>query len=129
MNCFIYIKKVKYEITARRPGDIAECYADPTKAKEELFGTLFVCSSYESYLEMLSYVGEDSNFQHYMYEVISNSGINSIILSPTNFNNFGAYKKIVFLDPVLSKGYVNAIAKVTNLRDISKIDSLLPYGS
>ena len=27
---------VKYEITARRPGDIAECYADPTKAKEEL---------------------------------------------------------------------------------------------
>ena len=28
--------KVKYEITARRPGDIAECYADPTKAKEEL---------------------------------------------------------------------------------------------
>ena len=28
--------EVKYEITSRRPGDIAECYADPTKAKEEL---------------------------------------------------------------------------------------------
>lgn len=28
--------KVKYEITDRRPGDIAECYADPTKAREEL---------------------------------------------------------------------------------------------
>lgn len=28
--------KVKYEITARRLGDIAECYADPKKAKEEL---------------------------------------------------------------------------------------------
>jgi len=28
--------KIKYEITDRRPGDIAECYADPTKAKEEL---------------------------------------------------------------------------------------------
>lgn len=28
--------KIKYEITARRPGDIAVCYADPTKAKEEL---------------------------------------------------------------------------------------------
>lgn len=27
---------VKYEIAPRRPGDIAECYADPTKAKEEL---------------------------------------------------------------------------------------------
>jgi len=27
---------VKYEIAPRRPGDIAECYADPTKAREEL---------------------------------------------------------------------------------------------
>ena len=28
--------KVPYKIIERRPGDIAECYADPTKAKEEL---------------------------------------------------------------------------------------------
>ena len=28
--------KVKYEIAKRRPGDIAECFADPTKAREEL---------------------------------------------------------------------------------------------
>ncbi len=28
--------KIKYEIGPRRTGDIAECYADPTKAKEEL---------------------------------------------------------------------------------------------
>jgi len=28
--------KVNYKITERRPGDIAECFADPTKAKEEL---------------------------------------------------------------------------------------------
>ena len=29
-------KTLPYEITARRSGDIAECYADPTKAREEL---------------------------------------------------------------------------------------------
>ncbi len=29
-------EKVSYEIIERRPGDIAECYADPTKAKEVL---------------------------------------------------------------------------------------------
>ena len=28
--------KVNYKITNRRPGDIAECYSDPSKAKEEL---------------------------------------------------------------------------------------------
>jgi UDP-glucose 4-epimerase len=29
-------KKVPYSIVERRPGDIEECYADPTKAKAEL---------------------------------------------------------------------------------------------
>ena len=29
-------KKVKYKITQRRPGDVATCYADPSKAKREL---------------------------------------------------------------------------------------------
>ena len=29
-------KTVPYKIAPRRPGDIATCYADPTKAKEEL---------------------------------------------------------------------------------------------
>ncbi len=29
-------KPIKYEIKARRPGDIATCYANPAKAKEEL---------------------------------------------------------------------------------------------
>ena len=28
--------KIKYKITDRRPGDIAKCYADPTKAKNDL---------------------------------------------------------------------------------------------
>ncbi len=29
-------RELPYEIEARRPGDIAECYADPTKAREEI---------------------------------------------------------------------------------------------
>ena len=29
-------EKVAYKIVERRPGDIAECYADASKAKEEL---------------------------------------------------------------------------------------------
>ena len=29
-------RPVPYEITDRREGDVAECYADPTKAKREL---------------------------------------------------------------------------------------------
>ena len=29
-------KKINYKIAPRRPGDIDECYADPTKAREVL---------------------------------------------------------------------------------------------
>lgn len=29
-------KKITYKITSRRPGDIAECYADPSFAEQEL---------------------------------------------------------------------------------------------
>ena len=29
-------KKLPYKIIGRRPGDIAECYADPAKAEREL---------------------------------------------------------------------------------------------
>jgi UDP-glucose 4-epimerase len=29
-------RKIPYEIVGRRPGDIAECYADPSRAKQEL---------------------------------------------------------------------------------------------
>ena len=28
--------EIPYTVTPRRPGDVAECFADPTKAKNEL---------------------------------------------------------------------------------------------
>lgn len=86
------------------------------EAERELFGTLFVCFTYESYFELLNLTRQNKDMPHYMFEVISNSGINSVILCPTNFENFGAYKNIVFLDAVLSKGYINQIAKITNAK-------------
>ncbi len=83
------------------------------KAKIELFGTLFVAFTYNSYKEFCDNYKELA-LQHFMFEVISNSGINSIVLSPENFDNFGAYKRIVFLDAVLSKGYLGKISKLSN---------------
>ena len=43
-------KEIPYVIDPRRPGDIAECYADPTKAREELgweaqYGIEEMCAS------------------------------------------------------------------------------------
>lgn len=83
------------------------------QAEREFFGYLFVCSSFESYQQICS-LNPSKNIQHYMFEVIHNSGINSIIVSPINFKNFGAYKKIIFLDMVLDEGFVGAIQQNTS---------------
>ena len=83
-------------------------------ASKEKFGTLFVCFSYDSYKEFLDSIKTEKYMPHFIYEVISNSGINGVVLAPTNFENFGAYKKIVFLDSLLNKGYLSEIKKHTN---------------
>ena len=85
-------------------------------AEQESFGTLFVCSTFESYKKFLPSIKNNKAMQHYLYEVISNSGINAVVVSPTGFENFGAYKRIVFLDAVLSKGYINKISQLSNAK-------------
>lgn len=96
-------------------------------ASKELFGTLFVCSTFEGYLEFLKESNNGKGCEHYINEVISNSGINAVILCPINFNNFGVYKTIVLLDPVLSKTYLNAIGEISNAKiyipNYKKVDS------
>ena len=85
-------------------------------AEREKFGTLFVALTFESYSEFLDKIKNQKYMPHYIYEVISNSGINSIVLAPTNFENFGAYKNIVFLDPILNKGYLNCVKTYSNAK-------------
>lgn len=102
------------------------------KASNELFGTLFVCSTFDGYQDFLKESGEGKFCEHYVNEVISNSGINAVILCPVNFNNFSIYKNIVFLDSVLSKNYINAIGEISNAKiyipNYKKVDSQIFKG-
>ena len=69
------------------------------------------------------------NIQHYMFEIIQKSGINSVVVSPIDTKNFGAYKKIVFLDMVLNEGYLGFVNSNTNallyLPNSKNVDSKL----
>ena len=85
------------------------------RAEKELFGTLFVCSEYSTYSNFCEKI-KGMHFSHYLYEVLSNSGLNSVLLCPSNFDNLGGYKNIVFLDPVLSKNYLFKVAEYTSAR-------------
>lgn len=54
-------KKVNYIIAPRRAGDIAQCYADPTKAKNELSWTATktiedMCKDSWNYIQKISNV-------------------------------------------------------------------------
>ena len=80
------------------------------QAKSDAFGTLFVSYSFGAYREFCI-ENSDLVLSHCLYEVIKNSGINSIVLCPTNFENFGSYKRIIFLDEVLSLGFLKEISK------------------
>ncbi len=109
-----YIKQLYYiDAPAKHTKTYTELQNIVSLARKELFGTLFVSFNFASYSEFCK-TYSNLNLQHYMYEVISNSGINSIVLAPANFANFSSYKRIVFLDAVLSKGYLGAISKMTN---------------
>lgn len=81
-----------------------------SQAKQDAFGTLFVSYSFGAYREFCI-ENSDLVLSHCLYEVIKNSGVNSIVLCPTNFDNFGSYKRIVFLDGVLSTGFLKEISK------------------
>lgn len=84
------------------------------QAKEDYFGWLFVCSTFESYNNFCKML--DYKMAHYMFEIISNSGLNAVVLSPNSFKNFGSYKNIIFVDAILDKGYLTEVGKYTNGR-------------
>lgn len=82
------------------------------KLKNELFGTLFVAYSQASYNELCDKLG-DIQLNHYFGCVASNSGLNSVVLCPTSFDNFGAYKRVILLDTVLCDGFIKELSMHT----------------
>ena len=41
------------------------------------------------------------------------TGLNTIVLAPSNFDCFNTFSRIIFLDPILNMGYLSALQKAT----------------
>lgn len=110
-----YLKQMYYSFKPRKFETYSknDLYKLLKQANEDVFGWLFVCNSYNSYKDFCS-ITTDINIQHYMFDVISNSGINSVVIAPSSAKNFSAYKNIIFLDPILNDGYLGFISDNTN---------------
>ncbi|MFQ6773374.1 MAG: single-stranded-DNA-specific exonuclease RecJ [Clostridia bacterium] len=82
--------------------------------RKDVHGTLIVCNDYNSYLNFKAIYDSSNIIQNRIFELLDQSGLNTILLAPKNFNHFNTFSKIIFLDPVLNMGYLSQISKITN---------------
>ncbi len=90
---------------------------------KSVYGTLIVTTDYNSYLNFKSIYDSFNIFRDRLFEVEDETGINTILLAPISFKHFNSFKRIIFIDPVLSPGYISAVNKAT------KSAIYLPYKS
>ncbi len=81
--------------------------------KASVYGTLIIANDYNTYLNFKSIFDSGNIFRNRIFEVGDDTGVNTILLAPKNFKNFGSFNKIIFLDPVLHTGYLSALNKAT----------------
>jgi len=82
------------------------------EADKEKIGTLFVASTYESYTQFVEQF-PDLKLNHNLFEITRCDAENSIILAPICYDNFNLFSKVVYLDPILDKKYLNMLATKT----------------
>ena len=110
-----YIKQLSYTSSFKSRVQVYSQAKLPELIKEaakDHFGTLFVCFEPSSYKKLLEDKG-DMPLLEQIYEVIPNSGINAVLLSPSSFENLGSYRKIIMLDSPLCKEYLSKMSENT----------------
>ncbi len=80
---------------------------------KNVYGTLIVANDYNTYLNFKSIYDSNNIFRNRVFEVGDETGLNTILLAPTNFNSFDTFKRIIFLDPVLNMGYLSQLQQRT----------------
>lgn len=91
------------------------------------FGTCFVCYNTQKYRDFLKNYDLKNLYEINFIECLG-SGFNALNLCPTDINFARSYKKIIFLDGVVDRGYLNAISKISQaeiyIPEIEKQDAI-----
>lgn len=80
---------------------------------KNIYGTLIVAYDYNTYLNFKSIYDSLNIFRTRLFEIGDESGINTILLAPKNFNKFNTFNRIIFLDPILHTGFLSRLNKST----------------
>ena len=78
---------------------------------KNVYGTLIVANEYNTYINFKSIYDSNNIFRNRVMKVNDETGLNTIVLAPTDFNSFNAFSRIIFLDQILNMGYLSELNK------------------
>lgn len=111
-----YIRQLTYEIDGNytfnnyNRDQLIRMLVDMDK---KVYGTLIVANDYNTYINFKAIFDSNNIFKNRVMDINDETGLNTIVLAPSNFDCFNTYSRIIFLDPVLNIGYIAALQKVT----------------
>lgn len=108
-----YFNEEKVEFSSYNRNDLIKIILE---LEHSVHGILFIANDYNSYINFKSIFDSKNIIQNRIFEVLDQSALNTILLSPINFNYFNTFKKIVFLDPLLTLGYLVELKKHTDAK-------------
>ena len=81
--------------------------------EKNVYGTLIVANEYNTYINFKAIYDSNNIFRNRVMEINDETGLNTIVLAPTNFDCFNSFSRIIFLDPILNMGYLSELEKHT----------------
>lgn len=81
--------------------------------EKNVYGTLIVANDYNTYINFKAIYDSNNIFRNRIMNINDETGLNTIVLAPSNFDCFNTFSRIIFLDPVINMGYLSALQKQT----------------
>lgn len=79
--------------------------------EKNVYGTLIVANDYNTYINFKAIYDSNNIFRNRIFDINDETGLNTILLAPTNFDCFNTFSRIIFLDPIINMGYISALHK------------------
>jgi len=81
--------------------------------EKNVYGTLIVANEYNTYINFKAIYDSNNIIKNRVMNINDETGLNTIVLAPNNFDSFNTFSRIIFLDPILNMGYLSALQKAT----------------
>lgn len=81
--------------------------------EKTVYGTLIIANDYNTYINFKAVYDSNNIFINRVFEINDETGLNTILLAPTNFESFNTFSRIIFLDPIINMGYLSELKKHT----------------